>query len=68
MELIMEARNLCSAYLLSNDDERQRARDVLHLDTVLSSSLRTVIEGSLGSWLALISDALTSNGVLLTTW
>ena len=62
MELSMEARGLCSNYLTAEDGKFQRARDVLHLDIVLTGTVRTVIEANLDHWLALLKDMFSSKG------
>lgn len=62
MELSMEARALCSEYLTS-DGEHERARDVLHLDIVLTGSVRTVIEANLDYWLAFLKEAFSLQGM-----
>ncbi|NJR42490.1 MAG: hypothetical protein HC767_07345 [Akkermansiaceae bacterium] len=61
MELSMEARGLCAEYL-DAAEQRPRARDVLHLDIVLTGTVRTIIEANLECWLALLKEAL-SEGV-----
>lgn len=61
MELCMEARNLCSDYL-TGDAECERARDVLHLDIVLTGTVRTIIEATLDYWLTILKDISSSTG------
>jgi hypothetical protein len=65
MELAMEARVLCSEYLLASTEQRERARDVLYLDIVLSGTIRTIVEANMDHWVAFLKELPSEAGVRL---
>lgn len=62
LELLLEARKHCSAYLSGPGQGEARSRDVLYLDMALSSEVRNTLEGRMQALTACATCLQTAEG------